>query len=61
MFVNVDGHVVELNSPEDVRLFVACLLPTQEEVDRAKADCLREREATGLPLDADGRIITEAA
>lgn len=64
MFVNIDGHVVELETAEDVALFVACLKPTPEQVEAAKAACDAERRAAEqiahAVIDRDGHI-TEAA
>ena len=65
MFVHVDGYTVELENAHDVRLFVACLLPTPEQVELAKLAAQAERDQvmrdTGLVIDADGHITGEAA
>ena len=65
MRVHIDGHVVEVESPEDVRLLVACLLPTPAQVERARLAAQAERDQvmrdTGLVIDADGHITGEAA
>ena len=65
MRVHIDGHVVEVESPEDVRVLVACLLPTPEQVELAKLAAQAERDQvmrdTGLVIDPDGRIIGDAA
>ena len=55
---------IDVNSEEDVRLAMA-LLPTPEEIARAKAAAARERaeicQRTGLVITEDGRIVGEAA
>ena len=65
MRVHIDGHVVEVESPEDVALLVACLLPTPEQVELARLAAQAERDQvmrdTGLVISEDGRIIGEAA
>lgn len=61
MNVHIDGHVIEMETLEDVALFIACLLPTREDIESAKRAMLAERAATGLVLTEDGRIIGEVA
>ena len=65
MRVHIDGHVVEVESPEGVAVLVACLLPTPEQVELAKLAAQAERDQvmrdTGLVIDADGHITGEAA
>ena len=56
MHVQLHGGVVEVASEEDIRLLVACL-PTKAQVAAAKRAMEAEREATGLVIDADGRIL----
>ena len=65
MNVHIDGHVVEVETPEDVALLVACLLPTPEQVERAKQDTLSQRShiarELGVGFDEHGRTAGEAA
>jgi hypothetical protein len=60
MRVHYAGHVLEVTTPEDVALLVACLLPTQAEIDAAKRAMYAERAATGLEIDDDGRLVVAA-
>lgn len=63
--VHIDDFTIELESPADVALFVACLGPTPEKVEAANQDTLSQRahitRELGFGFDADGRPVGEAA